>query len=120
MKRFLPTTVTVSVLTGLNGSVALTDLGTAAVAGTQEAINAAIAQFKAGTLKVFDLSKFTVDGKSLADDFKADVDTDAEFAKDTVVIKTAGDIKYFAESEFRSAPYFDVKIDGITYLNTKF
>lgn len=103
-----------------DGSVALTDLGDAAVPGTQEAINDAIAQFKAGTLKVFDLSKFTVEGKVLADDTKADVDTDANFTKDTVVIKTAGDIKYYAESEFRSAPYFDLCIDGITFLNTKF
>ncbi|MBE5742881.1 MAG: BMP family ABC transporter substrate-binding protein [Clostridiales bacterium] len=103
-----------------NGSVALTDLGTAAATGTQEAIDAAIAELKAGTLKVFDLSKFKVDGNALADDFKADVDTDAQFTADTVVIKTAGDIKYFAESEFRSAPYFGLKIDGITYLNEKY
>ncbi len=104
-----------------NGSVALTELGSAAAPGTEEAINAAIAQFKAGTLKVFDLSKFTVGGETLADDFMADVDTDADFAADTVVIKTTeGGIKYFAESEFRSAPYFALQIDGITYLNTKY
>ncbi len=103
-----------------NGSVALTDLGSVAAEGTEAAINTAIEALKAGTLKVFDLSKFTVGGQPLADDFKADVDTDAEFAADTVVIKTAGDIKYFAESEFRSAPYFALKIDGITYLNEKY
>ena len=106
--------------TWFDGSVALTELGAAAVPGTQEAIDAAIAQFKAGTLKVFDLSKFTVGGNALADDTKADVDTDANFTKDTVVIKTAGDIKYYAESEFRSAPYFDLCIDGITFLNTAY
>ncbi len=106
--------------TWANGSVALTDLGAAAAPGTQEAINAAITNFKNGTLKVFDLSKFTVNGAQLADDHKADVDTDADYTPDTVVIKTANGIKYFAESEFRSAPYFDIKIDGITYLNTKF
>jgi basic membrane protein A len=107
-----------------NGSVALTDLGSAAAAGTKEAIDAAIAQFKAGTLKVFDLSKFTVNGEKLAADTKADVDfdehKDPELKKDTVVIKTAGEIEYYAESEFRSAPYFDLCIDGITFLNTKF
>ena len=103
-----------------DGSVALTDLGSAAAAGTKEAIDAAIAQFKAGTLKVFDLSKFTVNGEKLAADTKADVDTDAAYEKDTVVIKTAGEIEYYAESEFRSAPYFDLCIDGITFLNTKF
>ena len=107
--------------TWFDGSVALTELGAAAVDGTQEAIDAAIAQFKAGTLKVFDLSKFNVDGNVLADDTKADVDTDANYTPDTVVIKTTeGGIKYFAESEFRSAPYFALKIDGITFLNTAY
>ncbi len=104
-----------------NGSVALTSLGNAAADGTEEAINEAIAKLKDGSLKVFDLSKFTVGGEALADDHKADVDTDAAFTPDTIVIKTTeSGIKYFAESEFRSAPYFDLCIDGITYLNTKY
>ena len=113
-----------------SGSVALTDLGAAAAAGTKEAIDAAIAGFKAGTLKVFDLSKFTVGGNVLADDFKANVNGTDDYVDengifvgvaDTEVIKvTENGIKYFAESEFRSAPYFDLQIDGITYLNTKF
>ncbi|MBO5926108.1 MAG: BMP family ABC transporter substrate-binding protein, partial [Clostridia bacterium] len=104
-----------------NGSVALTSLGNTAAEGTEEAINEAIAKLKDGSLKVFDLSKFTVNGEALADDHKADVDTDANFTPDTIVIKTTeSGIKYFAESEFRSAPYFDLCIDGITYLNTKF
>ena len=51
----------------------------------------------------------------------ADVDTDASFTPDTVVVKTTeGGLKYFAESEFRSAPYFGLKIDDITYLNEKY
>ena len=104
-----------------NGSVALTDLGAAAAQGTEVVINAAIAAFKSGELKVFDLSTFTVDGEALADDFMADVDTDEAYTPDTKVIKTtAGGVKYFAESEFRSAPYFALKIDGITYLNEKY
>lgn len=102
-----------------NGSVALTALGSAAVAGTEQAINDAIAQLKAGTLKVFDCSKFTVNGEHLTS-YLADVDTDAAFTKDTEAIKTENGITYFAESEYRSAPYFDIQIDGITYLNTKF
>ncbi len=107
--------------TWTDGSVALTDLGAAAAQGTDAVINAAITAFKTGELKVFDLDTFTVGGQKLADDYKADVDTDAEFTKDTVVIKTtAGGKKYFAESEFRSAPYFDLRIDGITYLNEKY
>ena len=122
-----------------NGSVALTNLGSAAVAGTEEAINNAIAQLKAGTLKVFDTSKFTVtitppsgaegdfgentkatvDANGRLTGYMADVDTDANYTGDTQVIKTANGITYFAESEFRSAPYFDIRIDGITYLNVK-
>ena len=69
-----------------------------------------------GSLKVFDCSKFTVGGEHL-DTYMADVDTDDAFTPDTQVIKTEGTVKYFAESDFRSAPYFDIKIDGITYLN---
>ncbi len=102
-----------------NGSVALTDLGTAAAAGTAEVLDLAISYMKAGVLKVFDCSTFTVNGEHLTS-YLADVNTDAAFEKDTEVIKTVGGITYFAESEFRSAPYFDIRIDGITYLNEKY
>ena len=46
----------------------------------------------------------------------ADVDTDADYTADTEVVKDG----YFHESEFRSAPYFDLAIDGITRLNVNF
>ncbi len=94
------------------GAVALTELNTKLAApGTQEAIDAAIAQFKAGTLKVFDTSKFTVGGQTLTE-YMADVDSDAAFTPDTNVIHDG----YFDESADgkRSAPYFDLIIDGIT------
>jgi basic membrane protein A len=93
------------------GSVKLTELNTACAApGTQEAIDAALEQFKAGTLKVFDTSKFTVGGKTLTE-YKADVDSDAAFTPDTNVVHDG----YFDESADgkRSAPYFDIIIDGI-------
>ncbi len=93
------------------GSVQITELNSKVAAkGTQEAIDAAIAQFKAGTLKVFDTSKFTVGGKTLTE-YKADVDSDAAFTPDTNVIHDG----YFDESakDKRSAPYFDLIIDGI-------
>ena len=94
------------------GSVQLTELNTALAApGTQEAIDAAIAAFKAGTLKVFDTSTFTVGGQKL-ESYMADVDSDAAFTPDTEVIKDG----YFNESGDRSAPYFDLIIDGITVL----
>ena len=64
---------------------------------------------------MFDASTFTVEGKNL-DSYMADVDTDENYEADTEVISDG----YFHESEFRSAPYFDVQIDGITLLNTMF
>ncbi len=98
------------------GSVLLTEVNTdVAAAGTVEAIEAAKAQLEAGTLHVFDTSKFTVEGKALTS-YKADVDTDADYQGDTEVIADG----YFHESEYRSAPYFDLNIDGITLLDTAF
>ncbi len=91
------------------GSVELTELNSACAAeGTQAAIDAAIAGFKAGTLKVFDTSMFTVNGATLSE-YLADVDGD--FVGETNVIHDG----YFDESadDQRSAPYFDIIIDGI-------
>ncbi len=68
-----------------------------------------------GSLHVFDTSKFTVKGETLSS-YKADVDTDKDYTPDTEVISDG----YFHESEKRSAPYFDLRIDGITTLNEKF
>lgn len=95
------------------GSVVITELGSAAAAGTQAKLDEVKAQLANGTLKVFDCSKFTVKGAHLTE-YMADVNSDAKFTPDTNVIKTENGITYFAESEFRSAPYFDIIIDGIT------
>ena len=46
----------------------------------------------------------------------ADVDDAGDFIPETEVIKTENGITYFAESEYRSAPYFDIIIDGITIM----
>lgn len=95
------------------GSVALTAVNEQAAAnGTQAALDKAIADLKAGSVHVFDTANFTVDGKKL-ESYQADVDTDANYTPDTEVIKDG----YFHESEYRSAPYFDLRIDGITTLN---
>ena len=97
------------------GSVVLTELNTKVAAkGTQEAIDAAIAGFKAGTLKVFDTSKFTVGGKTLTE-YLADVHDYGDFKPETNVIRNG----CFDESaaDMRSAPYFDLVIDGITAAN---
>ena len=75
------------------------------------------AELKNGTRKVFDCSKFTVDGKHLTT-YLADVDDlDDNFQHETEAIKTEGNLSFFNESAGRSAPYFDIRIDGITELN---
>ena len=101
------------------GSVVLTDINEAVAAkGTAEAIKAAEEEMKAGTLHVFDTAKdnyITVKGEKLSS-YMADVDTDADYTADTEAVSDG----YFHESEYRSAPYFNVQIDGITLLNSKF
>ena len=98
------------------GSVVLTEVNEkAAAAGTVEAIEQAKAQMATGELKVFNTAAFTVGGEALTS-YLADVDTDPAYTPDTEVIKDG----CFCESEFRSAPYFDVDIDGIELLNTAF
>ena len=94
------------------GSVELTEVNEKAAAkGTQEAIDTAKADLESGKIKVFDTANFTVKGETLKS-YMADVDTDAEFKGDTEVIKDG----VFEESEYRSAPYFDLDIDGISVI----
>lgn len=101
------------------GSVVLTDINEAVAAeGTADAIKAAEEQLKNGTLHVFDTAKdnyITVKGEKLTS-YLADVNTDANFEPDTEAVSDG----YFHESEYRSAPYFNVQIDGISLLNQKF
>lgn len=98
------------------GSVVLTDVNEqAAAAGTADKIAEVKAQLLDGTLKVFDAANFTVGGEAVTS-YMADVDTDAAFEKDTEVIENG----IFNESKFRSAPYFDMEIDGITLLDRNY
>ena len=109
-------------------SVLLTDVNEKdAAAGTADAIADAKAKLESGELNVFDTATFTVSGDNLNDNIKvdadghvtsymADVDTDAAYTGDTEVVENG----VFQESKFRSAPYFDLKIDGITLLDTAF
>lgn len=80
------------VLTGVNQDVA--------AEGTVEAIKTAVDGLKNGTVNVFDTKNFTVEG--------------AAYTGDAVIDGI------FKESNTQSAPYFDLKIDGITRLNEKF
>ena len=110
------------------GSVVLTDVNTAVAAeGTVEAIADATAKLESGELQVFDCANFTVSGDNVTANltvdadghvtsYLADVDTDAAYTGDTEVVENGA----FKESAFRAAPYFDLKIDGITLLDTAF
>ena len=97
-------------------SVVLTDLNTTVAAeGTAEAIAAATEKLEKGEIHVFDCSTFTVKGETLTS-YQADVNADSDNTPDTEVVHDG----YFSESEFRSAPYFDLQIDGINLLDTNF
>jgi len=96
-------------------SVVLTDLNTTVAAeGTAEAIATATEKLEKGEIHVFDCSTFTVKGEALTS-YMADVDA-GDNAPDTEVVHDG----YFAESEKRSAPYFDLEIDGINRLDVNY
>ena len=112
-----------------DGSVQLTDFGKKAPAAkTVESVEAAKKGLADGTIHVFDVKAFTVtvtadknknakvDADGHLTSYMADVDSDAAYTPDTEVVKDG----YFHESEFRSAPYFDVQIDGINLLDVNF
>ncbi|MBR4159416.1 MAG: BMP family ABC transporter substrate-binding protein [Spirochaetia bacterium] len=93
------------------GSVELTELNEKVAAkGTKEALEKAAADLKSGKLHVFDTKAFTVGGKHLTE-YLADVIDKGDFQPETNVIVDG----VFVESgeQFRSAPYFDMLIDGI-------
>ena len=98
------------------GSVVLTDVNTAAAAeGTVEKLAEVKAAILDGSINVFDTANFTIGGETVTS-YKADVDTDANYEKDTEVIENG----VFYESKYRSAPYFDARIDGITLLDENY
>ena len=96
-----------------NGGVALKELNESVAAeGTAAKLEEVKAALLDGSLKVFDTDTFTVEGKTLTS-YMADVDDMGDFVPETEVIADG----YFHESEYRSAPYFDMFIDGITNLD---
>ncbi|MGM9593373.1 MAG: BMP family ABC transporter substrate-binding protein [Candidatus Onthomonas sp.] len=106
-----------------DGAVMISALGESCAEGTQEAVDAAWAGIADGSLKVFDTSKFTApeasDGSYVVD---ADghvtsafgLDADGDFVNDNGEAIADG---AFVESVLRAAPYFSLRIDGITELN---
>ena len=124
----IPTDYTGTIETG---SVVLTEVNEKAAAkDTQKTIDEYKAQLVGINRKVFETKTFTVtvddsknknattSEKGVLTSYLADVDTDADFVGDTEAISDDG--KVFEESKHRSAPYFDVQIDGIPLLNAKF
>lgn len=99
-------------------AVGITPFGESCAEGTAEYIADVEAKLKDGTLHVFDTSTFTVGGEEVTTapcdlsfmDFTTNPPT-AVYEGETVEAIKDG---YFAESEFRSAPYFTLRIDGIT------
>ena len=89
------------------GSVVLTDINDkAAAAGTADAIKTATEGLKNGTVNVFDTANFTVGGVKL----------ESHKVEEKEVIENG----IFKESKIMAAPYFDLRIDGITLLNEKY
>ena len=101
-----------------NGAVVLSEINEkAAAAGTAEKLEEIKAELIAGTRHVFDTATFTVNGESVTS-YMADLNDwgDGTFEGDTEIIADG----VFCESRDRSAPAFDLQIDGITLLDTAF
>lgn len=93
-----------------DGAVTLTELNKDAIApGTEEKVAEVEKALADGTLHVFDTSTFTVGGETVTQAFA--LDTDGDFVNDSGEVVSDG---YYHESELRSAPSFDLRIDGIT------
>ena len=97
-------------------AVAITTLGPSCAEGTAEKVAEVEEALRNGSMHVFDTSTFTVVGETVT---SAPVDLSfmdwstmtAIYQGETVEAIENG---YFAESTFRSAPYFALRIDGIT------
>ncbi len=94
------------------GAVMISKLGASVAPGTDAKVAEVEAALTAGTLNVFDTAKFTAEGKTVTSYLA--IDTDGDWAGDTGEAIKDG---VFHESTLRSAPYFGIRIDGITELN---
>lgn len=94
------------------GANQISALGESCAAGTAEAVAAVEAAIKDGTLNIFDTAKFTVGGAPVTSYLA--IDTDGDWVGDTGEAIENG---IFYESKLRSAPYFGIRIDGITELS---
>ena len=89
------------------GSVVLTNVGSKAAAeGTVEKIVEVRTKLANGEINVFDTNNFTENGEKV---------TTKVIEGHEVIVNGI-----FKESDFRSAPYFDLRIDGIRLLNEEY
>ena len=95
-----------------DGAVMISVLGESCAAGTAEKVAEVEAALKDGTLNVFDTANFTSGGAAVTS-YMA-IDTNSDWVGDTGEAIVNG---IFEESVLRSAPYFGIRIDGITELN---
>ena len=100
-----------------DGSVEIDAASANCADGTQATLDAVKAELIAGTRHVFDLSKFTVGGQAPSAENMKPVDATWGNMPSNIDLLKDG---YYHESEFRSAPSFDVIIDGITNLNVNY
>ena len=95
------------------GSVELSELGKNVAPGTAEKIAEVKAKLENGSLKVFDTSKFTVGNAAPSEaNMAPSKQWTFDYPDGTEFVKGG----YYHESEYRSAPSFDILIDGINDL----
>ncbi len=94
------------------GAVMISKLGTSVAEGTEAKVAEVVAKLTDGSLQVFDTSKFTVGGAAVTTYLA--IDTNGDWVGDQGEAIENG---VFLESKLRSAPYFGLRIDGITELN---
>lgn len=97
-----------------DGAVMISALGESCAEGTAEKVAEVEAAIKDGSLNVFDTASYTVGGETVTTYLA--IDTDGDWVGDTGEAIEGG---VFYESTLRSAPYFGLRIDGITELNAQ-
>ncbi len=97
-----------------DGAVMISTLGESCAEGTAEKVAEVEAGLRDGSMNVFDTANFTVGGETVTT-YMA-IDTDGDWVGDSGEAIVDG---IFVESTLRSAPYFGLRIDGITELNAQ-
>ena len=102
-----------------DGANMISTLGSSCAEGTAEKVAEVEAAIKDGSLQIFDVDTFTVGGEKIqshtfnSSTMNSDYSAVLYEGKDYEAIVDGA----FAESVYRSAPYFDLRIDGIVELS---